>query len=249
MPDAPDLTPPPAGRDRRQRAADRSLLGKGFAIGVATSGFQVEGGYNGPGQPANNWAGWERSGRAARSGVACDFWAHPEEALDRAVAIGCTTFRLSVEWARLEPEAGRFDDAALTRYIEILEMCASRRLEPMITLHHFTHPAWLGEEFWLRPGSPDIFARHVQRVLPALAPHCHRWGTVNEPNILMLMGWITGAYPPGRRYAFADAFCVLDNLLSAHVLASDAIVAEQPDAQVACNTSSSSIYESDRLVT
>ena len=95
----------------------------------------------------------------------------------------------------------------------------------MITLHHFTHPAWLGEEFWLRPGSPDIFARHVRRVLPALVPHCHRWGTVNEPNILMLTGWITGGYPPGRRYAFADAFCVLDNLLSAHVLASDAIVA------------------------
>jgi beta-glucosidase len=166
-------------------------LGKGFAIGVATAGFQVEGGYNGPGQPSNNWAAWERSGRAQRSGAACDFWAHPEEALDRAAAIGCTTFRLSVEWARLEPEAGRFDDAALARYVEILEMCASRRLEPMITLHHFTHPGWLGEEFWLRPGSPDLFLRHVQRVLPALAPHCHRWVTVNEPNVVMLMGWIT----------------------------------------------------------
>jgi len=224
-------------------------LGKGFVIGVATSGFQIEGGYNGAGQPANNWAGWERSGRAARSGVACDFWAHPEEALDRAAAIGCTTFRLSVEWARLEPESGRFDDAALTRYVEILEMCATRGLEPMITLHHFTHPGWLGEEFWLRPGSPDIFVRHVQRVLPALAPHCQRWVTVNEPNVVMLTGWISGAYPPGRHYAFADAFCVLDNLLTAHVLASDAIVAEQPDAQVACNTSSSSIYESDRLLT
>jgi beta-glucosidase len=216
---------------------------------VATAGFQIEGGYNGPGEPVNNWAEWEASGRAERSGVACDFWAHPEEALDRAAAIGCTTFRLSVEWARLEPGPGRFDDAALARYVEILEMCAARRLQPMVTLHHFTHPAWLGEEYWLRPGSPDRFARHVQRVLPTLAPYCRRWITVNEPNIVMLMGWITGGYPPGRRYAFADAFCVLDNLLAAHVLASDAIVAVQPEAQVACNTSSSSIYESDRLVT
>ena len=56
-------------------------------------------------------------------------------------------------------------------------------------------------------------------------------------------------FPPGRHAAFADAFCVLDNLLTAHVLASDAIVALQPEAQVACNTSSSSIYEHDRLVT
>ena len=249
VPDAPDRKTPRARRDPRRPPAVRPVLGEGFAIGVATAGFQVEGGYNGPGEPANNWGEWERSGRAERSGVACDFWAHPEEALDRAAAIGCTTFRLSVEWARLEPAAGRFDDAALARYVEILEMCAARRLEPMVTLHHFTHPAWLGEELWLRPGSPDLFARHVQRVLPALAPHCRRWVTVNEPNIVMLMGWISGGYPPGRRYAFADAFCVLDNLLSAHVLASDAIVAVQPAAQVTCNTSSSSVYDFDRLVT
>jgi beta-glucosidase/6-phospho-beta-glucosidase/beta-galactosidase len=105
VPDAPDDTTPPARGGRRRPAADRSLLGKGFAIGVATAGFQIEGGYNTPGQPANNWAGWERTGRVERSGAACDFWAHPEEVLDRAAALGCTTFRLSVEWARLEPEA------------------------------------------------------------------------------------------------------------------------------------------------
>jgi beta-glucosidase len=233
----------------RSTAPAPSLLGDGFAIGVATAGYQIEGGFNGGGQPANNWYDWEAVGRVARSGVACAFWSHPEEALDRAAAIGCTTFRLSVEWARLEPEPGRFDDAALERYVEILELCAGRGLAPMVTLHHFTHPGWLGEEFWLRPGSPDRFARHVQRVMPALAPHCRRWVTLNEPNIVALMGWIEGAHPPGRRLAFADAFCVLDNLLTAHVLASDAIVAVQPEAEVACNTSSSSIYEHDRLLT
>jgi beta-glucosidase len=226
-----------------------SLLGEDFAIGVATAGYQVEGGYNGDGEPRNNWASWERTGRVERSGLACDFWRHPDEALDRAAAIGCTAFRLSVEWARLEPEPDHFDGAALERYIEILSMCADRAMEPMVTLHHFTHPWWLGEEFWLRPASPDRFARHVERVVPALAPHCRRWVTINEPNIVMLMGWVEGASPPGRRMATADAYCVLDNLLTAHVLAADAIAAVQPDAAITCNTSSSSIYEHDRLLT
>jgi hypothetical protein len=216
---------------------------------VATAGFQIEGGYNGVGEPHNNWATWEHAGRIERSGLACDFWAHPEEALDRAAALGANTFRLSIEWARLEPESGQYDEAALERYIEILELCRARTLEPMITLHHFTHPWWLGEEFWLRPGSPDRFVRHVARVLPALAPYCRRWVTINEPNIVMLMGWIEGASPPGRLMAVADAYCVLDNLLTAHVLASDAIVAVQPEAEVTTNTSSSSIYEHDRLLT
>ena len=135
---------------------------------MATSGYQIEGGFNGDGEPHNNWSGWEATGRVARSGLACDFWRQPAEALDRAAAIGCNAFRLSVEWARLEPRPGEFDDAALERYVEILAMCAARRLEPMVTLHHFTHPWWLGEEFWLRPGSPDVFARHVAHIVPAL---------------------------------------------------------------------------------
>ena len=118
----------------------------------------------------------------------------------------------------------------------------------MVTLHHFTHPWWLGEEFWLRPGSPDVFARHVARIVPALSAHCRRWVTVNEPNIVMLMGWIEGAHPPGRRMAVSDAFCVLDNLLTAHVLAADVVTAVQSGAEVTINTSSSSVYELDRML-
>ena len=215
---------------------------------MATSGYQVEGGFNGPGEPHNNWAGWEDIGRAARSGVGCDFWRHPEEALDRATALGCNAFRLSVEWARLEPLPGKFDDAALERYAEILSLCTARGLAPIVTLHHFTHPWWLGEEFWLRPGSPDVFARHVARTVPELAPYCRHWITINEPNIVVLTGWIEGATPPGRHMAVSDAFCVLDNLLTAHVLAADAMAAVQPEALITTNTSASSVYEHDRML-
>ncbi|HTU38708.1 MAG TPA: family 1 glycosylhydrolase [Acidimicrobiales bacterium] len=225
-----------------------SLLGEDFLVGVATSGFQIEGGFNGIDEPHNNWAGWEDIGRIERSGVACDFWRHPEEALDRAAAIGCNAFRLSVEWARLERIPGRYDDAALERYAEILSLCAARGLQPIVTLHHFTHPWWQGEEFWLRPGSPDVFARHVARTVPALMPYCRHWVTINEPNIVTLMGWIEGAAPPGRHMAVADAYCALDNLLTAHVLAADAVSELQPDAVVTMNTSSSSVYEHDRML-
>ncbi len=220
-----------------------------FVFGVATSGFQVEGGYNGPGEPANNWARWEAGGRIEPSGNACDFWLHPEEALDRAAAIGCEAFRLSVEWPRLEPTEGDFDGVALDRYAAILDACHDRGLEPIVSLHHFTHPAWLGEEFWLEEDSPERFAAHVSRVVPTLAGRCRTWITINEPNIVSLMGWVQGACPPGRSGAFTEAFRVLDHLLTAHVLAHRAIHGVQPDARVTVNTSSSSIYEQDRLLT
>ena len=101
-----------------------------FLFGVATSGFQIEGGFNGPGEPANNWVRWERVGRVEPSGIACDFWREPEVALDRAAGLGCNSFRLSVEWARLEPSEGDFDETALDRYAEILAMCGERGWPP-----------------------------------------------------------------------------------------------------------------------
>ncbi len=220
-----------------------------LSFGVATAGFQIEGGYNGPGEPANNWARFEAGGRIEPSGNACGFWAEPEQALDRAASLGCDTFRLSVEWARLEPAEGTFDSHALDRYLGILDACTERGMEPMVTLHHFTHPAWLGEEFWLDGEAPDRFAAHVARLVPSLAPRCRKWVTINEPNIVALMGWIEGAYPPGRRMAVGDALVVLDHLLTAHVLAYDAIHRVQPGARVTVNTSSSSLYEHDRMLT
>src|SRR5580693_8148003 len=111
----------PAKAPAKSAEAD-DLLGEGFLVGVATSGFQIEGGFNGPDEPHNNWAGWEAIGRIERSGLACDFWRHPEEALDRAAAIGCNAFRLSVEWARLKPRPGAYDAGALQRYTETLSL-------------------------------------------------------------------------------------------------------------------------------
>ena len=218
-------------------------------LGVATSGYQIEGGFNGPGEPANNWSRWEAVGRVERSGIACDFWREPEVALDHAASLGCNAFRLSVEWARLEPAEGEFDDAALAHYASILDGCAERKMAPIVTLHHFTHPWWLGEEFWLTPGSPDRFADHVARVLPALAPRARHWITINEPNIVALMGWVAGASPPGRYGALADAWAVADNLLCAHVLAYRAVHRARPDALVTLNTSCSTLYDYDRLLT
>ena len=220
-----------------------------FIFGVATSGFQIEGGFNGPGEPANNWVRWERSGRVEPSGIACDFWRHPDEALDRAASMGCDAFRLSVEWARLEPEEGDFDDTALDRYVEILAMCEERGLAPMVTLHHFTHPSWLGDEFWLTPGSPDRFRDYAARVVPRLSAHCQRWITLNEPNIVALTGWISGATRPAARGRRRTPGRSLDNLLTAHVLAYGVIHRIQPEAQVTTNTSASSLYELDRLLT
>ena len=223
-------------------------LPPGFRFGVATSGFQTEGGFNGPGEPANNWLEWERAGRVEPSGIALDFWNRYEEHLDRAVAAGCDAYRLSVEWARGEPVEGEVDETALDRYAAILDACAERGLEPVVALHHYTHPAWLGSDFWLRLDSPQRFAAWAARVVERLSPRCRRWITLNEINGHAVQTYVLGALPPGRRAANGDLVRALDHMLAAHVLTYEAVHRRQPDATVSTNNHASSLYELDRLL-
>jgi beta-glucosidase/6-phospho-beta-glucosidase/beta-galactosidase len=223
-----------------------SLLPPGFRFGVATAGFQVEGGYNGPGEPANNWLAWERAGRVEPSGIALDFWRRAEEQLEKVAALGCDTFRLSVEWARVEPAPGELDEAALARYRQILLACAERGLTPVVTLHHFTHPAWLGEGFWLDPAAPERFAEWAEAAVARLGEHCRHWVTLNEPNVVAFGSYLLGLFPPGRRDLRA-ALAALDHLLAGHLLACGRIRRRQPEAWVTTNTAAASVHEVDRL--
>jgi len=230
------------------RTDARPVLPAGFRFGVATSGFQIEGGFNGPGEPANNWVRWEQAGRVEPSGVAVDFWNRFEEHLDRARAMGCDAFRLSVEWARVERCPGEYDTDVLDHYAVILDACRRRGLEPLVTLHHFAHPAWLGEDFWLSGEAPARYAAWVETAVSHLAPHCHTWVTLNEINVMGIGSYLLGTFPPGRVMAVTDAVAAVDRLLAAHVKGYEVIHRIQPDAVVTTNNVSLSVYELDRML-
>ena len=224
-------------------------LPEDFRFGVATAGFQIEGGYNGPGEPRTNWAGWEQAGRVEPSGIALDFWHDYENHLDRAVAAGCDAFRLSVEWARCEPSPGEVDGNAIEGYRRILAACHARGLRPLVTLQHFTHPEWLGEEFWLALDAPERFAGWVRTAVEALAPLCRHWVTINEINVLAVQSYYFGVFPPGHVLDSRGLVRSLDHLLAGHVLAYNEVKRIQPDSVVTTNPYPFSAYATERLLT
>ena len=226
-----------------------SLLSPHFLFGVATAGFQVEGGFNGPGEPTNNWEPWERAGRVEPSGSATGFFGDPEHQLDRAAEIGLTSFRLSIEWSRVEPERGVIDRAAIDRYRHILAAIVERGMEPVVTLQHFTHPSWLGPTPWCTTQNAAVLAAWMETAVNALGDLCTRWVTVNEPNILAINSFLTGIFPPGRLFDAAGLAATFDTLLAAHVAGYDLIHRLQPEAVVTTNPYTFSIYELDQIAT
>ncbi len=159
---------------------------EGFLWGTATASHQVEGGNH------NSWTVWEdrsaaegqgASSRTHVSGRACDWWnGRAEDDFARAASMQNNALRLSVEWSRIEPEPGRWDESALERYRAMLVALRAQGLEPVVTLHHFTNPIWLEERgAWLNPETPALFGRYAAKVAAALGDHVRLWCTINEP--------------------------------------------------------------------
>jgi beta-glucosidase len=204
-----------------------------FRWGTATASHQVEGG-----NTNNNWHAWEqqanRIANGDKSGLACDFWNLAEADIDRMAELGLNAHRLSIEWSRVEPRAGQFDEAALARYRDIVVYLRNRGIEPMITLHHFTNPLWLEEQGGLANAAIAVpaFERFAERVVLALGDVCDLWCTINEPNVFAVMGNLAGRMPPGLQGDFGAALRVVCTMLVMHVAATRIIRHAQPQARV-----------------
>ena len=75
--------------------------------GTGASSTQCEGA-----SPASDWLQWERSGHAPPSGDGSGFATRYAEDFALLAGLGLTHHRLSIDWARIEPEPGRRDPAA-----------------------------------------------------------------------------------------------------------------------------------------
>lgn len=240
-----------------------------FLWGVASSGYQCEGGYNGPGQPQNNWAEAEADGRVMRTGAAADFWNRYEEDFARCRAMGLKAFRLSIEWPRVQPSAAAepsdpppFDTVALDKYADIIAACRAHGLEPVVTLQHFTHPAWLGVDAWLDDRTPELFEKFVavsaaqvnRRLMTVHRRPPIRWFvTLNEPNMLVLNTYLNRHFPGGGQAGIAVGVAAYNRLLAAHVRAYNAIhdlyeTEGWRPPQVTMNTFCSDVYWSEKML-
>ncbi|MDR3686010.1 MAG: family 1 glycosylhydrolase [Coriobacteriia bacterium] len=200
---------------------DDLVFPAGFLWGASTSAHQIEGG-----NIHSDWWAWEQAGRVAeKSGRACDSWNRWREDLDLAASLGLSVFRISVEWARIEPEPGHFDIDVLAHYAEVLRGIHERGMLSMVVLWHFTHPEWFsqGGAPWLRPDAATAFGRYARRVAEAMGEHVDLWATLNEANTCVEHAFVTGDWPPGRTGDYVTAYRSYRGLAAAHHAARGAI--------------------------
>ncbi len=209
---------------------------RGFLWGSATSAHQVEGGCT-----ANSWSRFESEslpdGRpriegSQKAGDAADQWNRWPDDIRLMQDLSLNAYRFSVEWSKIEPAEGSFDESALDHYAQLAGKLRAAGITPMVTLHHFTDPTWFADRgAFLRDDAPELFGRFVRKVVDRLGGTVTHWMTINEPTVYALNGYLFGEFPPAERNP-KHAVQVLRNLLRAHTEAYRVIKAEQPESEV-----------------
>ena len=153
-----------------------------FLIGAATAAHQVEG---------NNihsdyWAmeHMKYTNFNEPSLDAVDHYNRYEDDIRMMAEAGLNAYRFSIEWARIEPVEGQFDEKEIKHYRKVLECCRENDIEPIVTMHHFTSPKWLIENGgWEADATVDAFARYCKYVTEQLGDLMHYVVTINEANM------------------------------------------------------------------
>ena len=164
-----------------------------FFIGAATAAHQVEG---------NNihndcWAQeqMQHTSYVEPSLDAVDHYHRYEEDIRLMAEAGLNAYRFSIEWARIEPEEGRFDETEVAHYRKVIACCKANGLEPVVTLHHFSSPVWLiSKGGWEAETTPADFARYVRFLMERLGSELHYVCTINEANMGVQVAAIAKRY-------------------------------------------------------
>jgi beta-glucosidase len=223
-----------AGPAAAEPAGGPPPLGPGFLWGVASAGFQNEGS-----APDSNWTRYlAHSGRSTppagpapqpyRDSV--DFYHRYRGDIALARDLGAKVYRLSVEWARLEPAPGRWDPAAFAYYDNVIATIRAAGMRPMITLDHWVYPGWAAARGgWSDPAMVGDWLVEARKVVDRYAGADPLWVTLNEAAFYPLQEARIGAAQP------TAAPVQYDRMVAAHNSIYDYIHARQPGALVTGN--------------
>ena len=231
-----------------------SKFPKDFLWGASTAAYQVEGGLH------NQWTEWENANAAKlavetpkrfawlpnaerlkgkwddpqnyMSGSGVEHYERYEADFDILQKLNMNAFRFGIEWARLEPEEGKWDEAAVEHYRAYIASLKKRGIEPVLTLWHWTMPTWFTDKgAFEKRSNLRYFERYTEKVMQKFGSELNYVLTLNEPNVYASFSYATGEWPPQRKNPLLMLH-VYANLARAHKRAYAVLKAANPNLQV-----------------
>jgi len=227
---------------------------KNFLWGASVSAHQVEGGNH------SQWTVWELAnashlaktaektyhqlpswGRIKSqaeqpdnyiSGRGIDHYNRYEEDFDLLVKLNLNTLRFGIEWSRLEPEEGIWNEAEIEHYRKYIAELKKRNITPVLNIWHWTMPVWFADKGGFKNSANlKYFDRFVQRIGAEYAHQLKYIITLNEPNNYASISYQQGRWPPQEK-SILSMLKVYWNLVKAHRRAYKILKNIKPDLQI-----------------
>ena len=171
-------------------------LPKDFIWGTATAAHQVEGNN----KNSDFWLleNTKNTTFVEPSGIACDQWNKYEEDIDLMADNSIQSYRLSIEWARIQPSEGDFSQEAIDHYKKVLDYCHSKNVKTCVTYQHFTSPLWFtAKGGWEKSKNVDLYIRYAEKITKELGDYSDMICTINEANLTSCFAHSFPSYPAG----------------------------------------------------
>lgn len=208
----------------------------GFAWGVATSAYQIEGAVATDGRGPSIWDRFSHTPGKTTLGetgdIACDHYHRYRDDVALMAALGVNAYRFSVSWSRVLPDGtGDINQQGLDFYDRLVDELLAAGITPYLTLHHWDTPAALHDRYggWADRRCVDAFVDYASIVAGRLGDRVKHWITVNEPRVTVQLGYQTGEFAPGHTDV-AESLAVGHHLLLGHGQATQALRAAVPGA-------------------
>ncbi|MGW2211284.1 GH1 family beta-glucosidase [Streptomyces sp. NPDC001781] len=218
-----------------------------FRWGTATSAYQIEGAVAEDGRSPSIWDTFSHTPGKIDGGhngdTACDHYHRWRDDLGLMRRLGVDTYRLSVAWPRVMPGGdGPVNARGLSFYDELTDALLEAGITPSVTLYHWDLPQVLQDRGgWPERETAEHFAAYASAVADRLGDRVTHWATLNEPLCSAWIGHLEGTMAPGLTDLTA-AVRASYHLLLGHGLATQAIRAAAPDAEVGIVTNLSTVH-------
>lgn len=220
------------------KAMKKHTFPRDFLWGASTAAHQVEG------DTHNQWSEWEKqhAGELARgaekrlgslpvwkairkqaekpanyiSGKGVDHYSRYRQDFDIAKKLNMNAFRFGLEWSRIEPEEGKWDEQVVGHYRKYIVALKRRGIEPVLTIWHWTLPVWFAAKGGFESrDNLRYFERYVAKIAEEFGGLLNYVIILNEPNVYASISYIAGEWPP-QHHNPVLGFWVYRNLALAH---------------------------------
>lgn len=209
----------------------------GFHWGCATAAYQIEGGVHQGGRGESIWDRFAHTPGKIRAGetgdVACDSYRRFEDDVALLREMGCSSYRFSIAWPRIQPDGtGRPNLDGFAYYERLIDTLLAAGIRPFPTLYHWDLPQALEDRGgWPARDTAYRFAEYAHHVARSLGDRISDWAIFNEPGIFTFFGYGIGIHAPGiaNRHAMLRATHIV-NLAQGEAFR--AIREEQTEARI-----------------